>query len=73
MIAGHFPFWMAEEEGRVLGVMGIQDRGAVALVGRDVRRVNDPEEGRGTKLLRHVRSLADKPILIMSAAPTRTA
>ncbi len=45
MIAGHFPFWMAEEEGRVLGVMGIQDRGAVAMVRRDVRRVNDPEEG----------------------------
>ncbi len=25
-------FWVAEQEGRLLGVMGIQDKGAVALV-----------------------------------------
>ena len=31
-IADGVVFWVAEDEGRVVGVMGIQDKGAVALV-----------------------------------------
>ena len=31
-IAGGVVFWVAEEEGRLSGVMGIQDKGDVALV-----------------------------------------
>jgi hypothetical protein len=31
-IAAGVVFWVAEEDGRLLGVMGIQDKGDVALV-----------------------------------------
>jgi len=50
--------------GRLLGVMGIQDKGAVALVRHAY--VAPTRRGRavGTRLLRHVQGLADKPILI---------
>jgi hypothetical protein len=35
-------FWVAEQDGRLLGVMGIQDKGDVALV-RHARRPESPE------------------------------
>lgn len=57
-------FWTAEEEGRLLGVMGIQDKGDVALVRHAYVAPNLQRSGVGTKLLRHVQGLADKPILI---------
>jgi len=57
-------FWVAEEDGRVLGVMGIQDKGDVALVRHAYVASATQGKGVGTKLLRHVGSLADKPILI---------
>jgi GNAT superfamily N-acetyltransferase len=56
-------FWVAEE-GDLLGVMGIQDKGAVALVRHAYVAPTAQRKGVGTRLLRHVESLTDKPILI---------
>lgn len=63
-IAAGVAFWVAEEEDRVLGVMGIQDKGEVALVRHAYVRPNLQRGGVGTKLLRHVESLTSKPVLI---------
>jgi N-acetylglutamate synthase-like GNAT family acetyltransferase len=57
-------FWVAEEEGRLLGVMGIQDKGDVALVRHAYVAPATQGKGVGTRLLRHVAGLTDKPILI---------
>src|SRR5438552_8565643 len=63
-ITGGVVFWVAEEEGRLLGVIGIQDKGDVALVRHAyVARITQ-RKGVGTRLLRHVEGLAGKPILI---------
>ena len=63
-IAGGVVFWVAEEEGRLLGVMGIQDKEAVALVRHAYVAPTLQRKGVGTRLLRHVEGLVDKPILI---------
>jgi N-acetylglutamate synthase-like GNAT family acetyltransferase len=63
-IAHGVGFWVAEEDGRVVAVMGIQDRGAVALVRHAYVIPTTQRSGVGTKLLRHVQRLAEKPILI---------
>jgi len=57
-------FWVVEEDGRLLGVMGIQDKGDVALVRHAYVASSLQRSGVGTKLLRHVEGLTDKPILI---------
>ncbi len=57
-------FWIAEQEGRLLGVMGIQDKGDVALVRHAYVAPTTQRTGVGTRLLRHVESLVDKPLLI---------
>jgi len=57
-------FWVAEEDGRVVGVMGIQDKGDVALVRHAYVASTIQKKGVGTTLLRHVESLTDKPVLI---------
>jgi GNAT superfamily N-acetyltransferase len=63
-IAGGVVFWVAEQDGRLLGVMGIQDKGVVALLRHAYVAPNIQRRGVGTRLLRHVEGLADKPILI---------
>lgn len=63
-IAARVVFWIAENEGRPAGVMGIQDKGDVALVRHAYVDPSAQRLGVGTKLLRHVESLVDKPILI---------
>src|ERR1700716_3906457 len=50
-------FWVAEEEGRLLGVMGIEDKGAVALVRHAYVARATQRKGVGTELLRHVTNL----------------
>ena len=57
-------FWMAEDNGQLLGVMGIQDKEDVALVRHAYTATTLQRKGIGTKLLRRVEALADKPILI---------
>lgn len=63
-IAGGVVFWVAEQEGRLLGVMGIQDKGAVTLVRHAYVDPTIQRSGVGTRLLHHVKTLAKKPILI---------
>jgi N-acetylglutamate synthase-like GNAT family acetyltransferase len=63
-IADGVVFWVAEDEGHLLGVMGIQDKGDVALVRHAYIATMLQRKGVGTRLLRHVESLSDKPILI---------
>lgn len=63
-IADGIAFWVAEEQGRVVGVMGIQDKGPVALVRHAYVAPDAQRGGVGTRLLRHVEGLADKPVLI---------
>ena len=57
-------FWVEEQEGRLSGVMGIQDKGAVALVRHAYVAPTMQRAGVGTRLLRHVEALATKPILV---------
>jgi N-acetylglutamate synthase-like GNAT family acetyltransferase len=63
-IADGIEFWVAEEEGRVLGVMGIQDRNEVALIRHAYVPTRIQRKGVGTRLLKHLEGLADKPFLI---------
>jgi N-acetylglutamate synthase-like GNAT family acetyltransferase len=57
-------FWVAEQEGRLSAVMGLQDKGDVALVRHAYVASTTQRAGLGTRLLRHVQGLVQKPILI---------
>jgi len=57
-------FWGLEEDGGLVGVMGIQDRGPVALMRHAYVRTTKRQRGIGTRLLRHLEGLTVKPILI---------
>ncbi|WP_018758087.1 GNAT family N-acetyltransferase [Paenibacillus terrigena] len=57
-------FWGYEEEDQLIGVMGIQDKGDVSLIRHAYVRTNQRKGGIGTKLLAHLISLTNKPILI---------
>ena len=63
-IADGVEFRVAEEDGELLGVMGLQDRGDVLLVRHAYVVPGTQRKGVGTALLRHVERLATKPILI---------
>ncbi|TFE23064.1 GNAT family N-acetyltransferase [Cohnella luojiensis] len=57
-------FWGFEDDGELCGVMGIQDKGEVALIRHAYVRTDQRQGGIGTKLLIHITKLTDKPILI---------
>lgn len=57
-------FWGFEENNRLWGVMGIQDKGDVALIRHAYVRTHQRGSGIGTKLLAHLVTSTDKPILI---------
>lgn len=63
-IADGIAFWVAEEGGQLLAVMGMQDKGEVALVRHAYVAPAAQRKGLGTSLLRHVQGLTDKPVLI---------
>ena len=63
-IADGVVFWVAEQDGRLSGVMGMQDKGAVALVRHAYVGSHAQRKGVGTALLRHAQTLVQKPILI---------
>jgi N-acetylglutamate synthase-like GNAT family acetyltransferase len=63
-IARGVVFWVAERGGRLMGMMGIQDRGDVALVRHAYVAPTTQRSGVGTRLLHQVEALVDKPILI---------
>ena len=57
-------FWGYEDNGELIGVMGIQDKGDVDLIRHAYVRTERRKQGVGTKLLLHLESRSDKPILI---------
>ena len=57
-------FWGLERDGRLLGVMGIQDKGDVTLIRHAYVATRAQKRGIGKKLLWHLQSMTDKPILI---------
>jgi N-acetylglutamate synthase-like GNAT family acetyltransferase len=63
-IADGVRFWVAEEDGRLVGVMGIQERGEVTLVRHAYVAPAVQGKGVGGRLLRHLEGLTTKPILI---------
>lgn len=63
-IADGVAFWGAERGGRLVGAMGIQDRGDVTLIRHAYVRTSERRQGIGEALLRHLETLTAKPILI---------
>jgi GNAT superfamily N-acetyltransferase len=63
-IADGVRFWGMSDDGRLVGVMGVQDKGEVCLIRHAYVRSAARQGGIGTALLRHLESLTDKPILI---------
>ena len=57
-------FWGFESEGDLLGVMGIQDKGDAVLIRHAYVRTRFRKQGIGEKLLLHLESLTENPILI---------
>ena len=57
-------FWGLEQEGGLAGVMGIQDKGDVALLRHAYVLTRMSRQGIGEKLLKHLAGLTDKPILV---------
>ena len=57
-------FWCLVDQGRMLGVMGIQDKGCVTLIRHAYVRTLYRRGGIGTQLLRYLEGLTSKPILI---------
>jgi N-acetylglutamate synthase-like GNAT family acetyltransferase len=57
-------FWGYEDEGVLIGVMGIQDKGDVDLIRHAYVKTDRRKQGVGTKLLHYLESRSVKPILI---------
>ena len=57
-------FWGFEDDGILLGVMGLQDRGDVSLIRHAYVRSSQRNHGIGTRLLRALEATTDKPLLI---------
>ena len=57
-------FWGLECDGRLLGVMGIQDKGDVTLIRHAYVLSRAQKRGIGKKLLQHLQRMTEKPILI---------
>ncbi|HOO71660.1 MAG TPA: GNAT family N-acetyltransferase [Spirochaetota bacterium] len=57
-------FWCYEQKKRIIGVMGIQDRGDVTLIRHAYVRTESRSAGIGSALLKHLLALSSKPVLI---------
>ena len=57
-------FWGYEEDGKLIGVMGIQDVQDVTLIRHSYVRTAKRRQGIGGKLLSNLRCLTDRPVLI---------
>jgi len=57
-------FWGYEEDGKLKGVMGIQDVQDVTLIRHAYVRTAERNKGIGSKLMSHLRQMTDRPILI---------
>ena len=63
-IADGIAFWGIDADGSLAAVMGIQDRGDVALIRHAYVRTHLRGTGLGSALLAHLEGLTPKPILI---------
>ena len=63
-IDAHVQFWGYEEDGELLGVMGIQDVLDVTLIRHAYVRTAHQKKGIGGKLLSHLRTLTSRPLLL---------
>jgi len=63
-IADGVAFSGCESAGRLVGVMGIQDKGEVTLIRHAYVRTTERRKGIGEKLLQHLEGSTRKPILI---------
>jgi GNAT superfamily N-acetyltransferase len=57
-------FWGFSDENSLIGIMGIQDKGEVALIRHAYVRTAERKRGIGTQLLRYLERQTEKPILI---------
>ena len=57
-------FWGFEDNGTLVGVMGLQDRGDVSLIRHAYVRSSQRSRGIGTHLLHALEAMTDKPLLI---------
>ena len=57
-------FWGFETDGELVGVMGLQDRGDVDLIRHAYVKTRARQQGIGTRLLQHLESTTNKPILV---------
>ena len=57
-------FWGYEEDGKLKGVMGIQDVQDVTLIRHAYVRTAEKNKGIGSKLMSHLRQMTDRQILI---------
>ncbi len=63
-IADGVDFWGYEAQDRLVGVMGIQDKGDVALIRHAYVKTAERRKGVGTALVRHIEEQTTKPILV---------
>jgi GNAT superfamily N-acetyltransferase len=63
-IAGGVVFYGYEDNGRLVGVMGIQDKGPVVLIRHAYTRTGEQGKGVGSKLLQHLLAMTAKPVLV---------
>lgn len=63
-IADGILFWGLARDGVLCGVMGIQDKGEVALIRHAYVRSSDRRKGLGSELLEYLERRTEKPILI---------
>lgn len=57
-------FWGFEKDGQLSGVMGIQDKGDVTLIRHSYVRTYAQNAGIGKRLLHHLESMSEQPVLI---------
>jgi GNAT superfamily N-acetyltransferase len=63
-IADGVVFYGYEQEGRLVAVMGIQDKGPVILIRHAYTKSEKRGQGIGTQLLQHLLAMTAKPVLI---------
>lgn len=66
-------FWCWEEAGTILGVMGIQDVKDVTLVRHAYTLPTLQRKGIGSKLIKHLAALTDRPLLMGTWAEAKWA
>ena len=63
-IASGVHFWGCEDNGALVGVMGLQDVADVTLIRHAYVRTDYQKQGAGAELLSHLRGMTARPLLI---------